>query len=558
MSEPHEYEPEIDASSAQEPAEATDETATTEATDEIVGAESGETPIAKEPKKPRTDREIERKLRVPPLFTLPPITGEDTGVARVVARPPFVLTAAYYDTDDLRLARWGVTFRRREGGSDAGWHLKLPVAGGHPGDRDEVTLPLDAGEPGNPPSELVELVSALVRGAPLREVATLRTERTPFLLRDHDDRLIAELVDDVVSVLDGERVAGRFREIEVEARDGDTDDLDRVLTVLLAAGAEPGTTSKAAHALGPRATAPPDVPAPVTIPGPRDPASAAVHVHLLSQARRLLLNDVRMRRDLPDAVHQMRVAARRLRSSMRTFRPLVDREWADHLRDELGWLAGELGAIRDTEVLLKRLDAHCDLIDDQAGREAARGVVDRALGAQLVTARASALEALRSERYRTLLDVLVVAVREPAFTDEASRPARAVLPALSWDAWKRLKREGEWLTHDTEAEQWHRTRIIAKRARYAAEALEPVFGADAQTLAQSLEAVTELLGEHQDASVAQDAIRLMASDPTLTGVEGWGLGLLHGVEIDSEQRSRIEFIPVWAAAVKAHRRSRLR
>jgi len=504
-----------------------------------------------------TEREIERKLRVPALFTMPPIVGDNTGVSRVVARPPIVLSATYFDTDDLRLARWGITLRRREGGGDAGWHLKLPVAGGHSGDRDEVQLPLSAGEPTSPPRELTELVTALVRGVSLRPVAALRTERTPFLLRSPDDRLLAELVDDVVSVLDGERVAGRFREIEVEARDATAADLDMILAVLQAAGAEPGTTSKAAHALGPRATAPPDVPVP-SAPTPRGPSSVAVHAHLLTQTRRLLLNDVRMRRDLPDAVHQMRVAARRLRSSLRTFRPLLDRDWADSLREDLGWVAEELGLIRDTEVLLKRLVAHCDQIPDPTSREATRSLVTDTLTKALDSSRVSALTALGSPRYLAVLEHLVTSSREPRFTETAYKPARKVLPELSWNAWSQLRDEASGLDHDVAAEHWHRTRITAKRARYAAEALEPVFGSEASLLAASLEDVTELLGEHQDSSVARDLIVDLAHQPGLGGPEGWGLGLLHGIEVQCERDARDRFPSVWERAMQAHQRSPLR
>jgi CHAD domain-containing protein len=447
--------------------------------------------------------------------------------------------------------------RRREGGIDAGWHLKLPVAGGHPGDREELQLPLEASPAGSPPEEFCTIVSALVRRAPLRPVATLRTERTPFLLRAADDRLIAELVDDVVSVLDGDRVAGRFREIEVEAREAISGELDAIIGVLVASGAELGITSKAAHALGPRATAPPDVPVPAT-PSPRDPALAAVHAHLLTQARRLLLQDVRMRRDLPDSVHQMRVAARRLRSSLRTFRPLLDRAWADALREELGWVAGELGLMRDTEVLLRRLDEHCDLIHDAGAAEAARAVVDRELGARLISAREASLQALSSTRYHALLDQLVSAVRHPAFTPLAAEPSRKVLPALSWKAWNQLRHEADELSHEVPVQQWHQTRITAKRARYAAEALEPVFGHDASELAKSLEGVTEILGEHQDASVARDTISELADLPGTSGLEGWGLGLLYGVEVEAERDSREQFAAVWARAVRAHKRSSLR
>ncbi len=160
--------------------------------------------------------DVERKLRVHGLFRLPDLPSAGAGVARAKKHATRTLTAVYHDTDDLRLARWGVTLRRREGGEDEGWHLKLPVEG-HEGVREEVRLPLAAGEPGDVPRELADLVMAFARNAPLHQVAALRTERTPYELFNADGQPFAELVDDTVSVLDGEHVAARFRELEVEA-----------------------------------------------------------------------------------------------------------------------------------------------------------------------------------------------------------------------------------------------------------------------------------------------------------------------------------------------------
>ena len=498
---------------------------------------------------------MERKLRVPALFRMPELVGNGTGVARITARPPVTLTATYYDTDDLRLARWGVTLRRRTGGHDEGWHLKVPT-GADPGERDEIQVPLDASPEGVVPDVLLDTVTALVREAPLSAVATLRTERTPFLLRDGDGSLIGELVDDVVSVMDGDRVAGRFREIEVEARELGIGVLAPVVDALMAVGAEPGTTSKAVHALGPRAMAPPDVPAPGQVT-PRDPAAEAVRAHLLTHTRRLLLQDVRVRRDLPDAVHQMRVAARRLRSGLRTFRPLLDQEWAEALRSELAWVAGELGASRDTEVLLERLDDHAGRLPDPHLTERARSTIDPMLRARLVDAREHALVALRSPRHLALLVDLVDAARAPRFTDAAAEPGRKALPPLARKAWRRLRSDVEQLELDGPSPVWHETRIAGKKARYAAEALIPVFGGPARELARQLEQVTELLGEHQDAHVARLAIADLAATSTGSAFDGYTLGLLDGVERAAERTARLQFLAVWPKVKKAHRTSTL-
>ena len=176
----------------------------------------------------------------------------------------------------------------------------------------------------------------------------------------------AELVDDRVSIYDGDDVVSMFRELEVEAL-VDGADLSGPVDLLLSLGATPSKSSKAASALGPAAAEPADIPKQerVTPPSPRAMPSRRTCANTPEPSS---TRDVRVRRDLPDAVHQMRVAARRLRSGLKTFGPLVDREWADALREELAWAAGELGNARDTEVLLGRLDKHAD---DLGERQAA-------------------------------------------------------------------------------------------------------------------------------------------------------------------------------------------
>src|SRR5665647_3559319 len=171
-----------------------------------------------EPTTPMTHREVERKVRVPEDFALPPLGGIAPGVTDIVAGEPFTMVAAYHDTHDLRLIRWGATLRRREGGPDEGWHLKLPVADGESLVRDEIALPLDAGDVGHVPSEIADLIRAVVREAPLVHVVTVRTRRTPYVLLDGTGVPVAELVDDRVDVVEDGVVVRSFREIEVEAR----------------------------------------------------------------------------------------------------------------------------------------------------------------------------------------------------------------------------------------------------------------------------------------------------------------------------------------------------
>lgn len=504
---------------------------------------------------PETQREIERKLRVHALFRLPPLSGVTWGAASVEPQPMFTMRNIYFDTADLRLFRWGVTLRRREGGPDEGWHMKLPVEGADSGTRDELRVPLT--ESMAVPRELTAVVTALVRDGELSPVVTLRTERTPIRLLDAHGRMTAELVDDTVAVLDGDRTAAIFREIEVEGVPGDDGSvdlsvLDDVVTALVEHGAVPGTLSKAAAALGPRTSAPPDVPEP-RWPKPSAPAGDAVRALIATHVRRFLLNDVRVRRGLPDSVHQLRVSARRLRSGLQVFRPLIDRTWADELRAELAWAAGNLGDARDTEVLLDRLDDHSALLDEEDARRV-RAVVDPYLRERLAVAEAAALEQMSTPRYYDLLRALVAAVHDPPLTDVARESCADVLPTRMRHAWKRLAKDVRRLSVEGPAEEWHETRIAAKRARYAAEALAPIFGSKVHHVAQNLAEVTDILGTHQDAHVAQNMLREIAA--SADGAAGFSLGLLHGVEGDAEIADRLEFMnSVWRPARKAARSS---
>jgi CHAD domain-containing protein len=236
------------------------------------------------------------------------------------------------------------------------------------------------------------------------------------------------------------------------------------------------------------------------------------------------------------------------------FRPLVDEAWSQHLRDELGWAASELGLSRDSEVLLARLDAHADELDELDAR-LIHEHVDPMMQAKVEAGRAEALEALRSERHLALLDALVDAANDPQLTEAASAPAREALPPLFAKAWRKLAKEVKALTLHGPAEEWHETRITAKRARYAAEALVPVFGAPAKGLASALGNVTEQLGEHQDASIARETCRELAGH--FDGATGFALGLLHAYEGEQELVARVRLQEEWPAVRSLAKRTTL-
>lgn len=448
-------------------------------------------------------REIERKFEVPNGWKLPALDGVDGVVGRVRRGRPMTLTATYYDTDDLRLARHRITLRCRTGGTDDGWHLKLPTT--DDATRDEVHLPLST--PGDPPRPLVWQVLGYTRGAVLAPVATLVNARRPHEVFDREDAPLAEITDDHVTVERDGRVTERFREVEVEAAPGRSlADLDELVDALLAADARPGAfASKAARALGPAALSPPDVGAPARLHADST-AAAAMRAYLAAQVAALQENDLGARRHLDDSVHQMRVAVRRLRTALKVFAPVFDEEWADWLRRELAGLGEVLGPVRDAEVV------QCHLLRLLPGKnaEGAREVVRWAWLERARPAAHALAEVLHEPRYVALLDALVEAATAPHLTPAAHGPATAVLAPLVDDSWHEFALRAERLRRQGPDAPWHDARIRAKRVRYAAEAVAPIFGDDAARFARRLAKATEVLGDHQDASIAADALAELA------------------------------------------------
>jgi CHAD domain-containing protein len=483
-------------------------------------------------------REQEVKLSAPPSLRLPDLDGIADGIA-AVPREPVSMLATYLDTDDLRLIRAGVTLRHRTG---EGWTVKLPAdSNGRFLVRSELTFP---GDVRRPVPAALELVRAYARSAPLAPQARLRTARRIVELRDEEGALAAEVCDDEVSVLDGRRVAARFRELEVELRAAGSAGLaERVADALQEAGAGPtDRTPKLVRALGGRAEEPADL----TVALERDgTAGALVSSALAASVARLVAHDpvVRLDEDT-EGVHQMRVATRRLRSDLRTFAPFADEDWSAGLRAELGWLAGLLGRVRDADVLLDRLDRRVASLPETSAATAAS--VLSALAQERADALASLLEALRGERYVELLDGLVLAVREPPLTAAAAGTAKEVLPDAARDRWRRLARAARALGRNPTARDLHAVRIRTKRCRYAVEAIEPVLGKRASSFARELARLQDRLGELNDAAVAEAWLREFAR--TRRGAAVFAAGELAGLELADAERARKRWRKAWKSA----------
>jgi CHAD domain-containing protein len=489
--------------------------------------------------------EREAKVSVWPGFRVPDLQA---AVPWMVAAEPEeqVLDARFLDAGDLRLLRMGITFRHRtgEGSADGRWTLKVPVPSeGVVLDRLEIEVD---GPPGQPPDRLTSAVRGALRGADLAEVAHLQTNRTVVAIRDPADRPLGTLTDDVVSAFDGDEVGWRFREIEVEAAAGAPGSvIDTVVDVLRAAGAgEPDNIPKLARALGPRALAPgdPDVP-PV---GKDATTRAAFQTAVASSVRRLLLHDPVIRLDAgEEGVHQARVATRRLRSDLRTFRPLLDEEALAPLIEELRWLGGLLGAVRDADVLRQRLGEAVDGLEEESDRESGRLLLDR-VETDRKPHLAALHEALDSPRYLELTQALVDLAMTPPVLDRADEPARSTYPELAGTPWEHLrKRVGELGKHPANAEL-HRVRILARRARYAAEAASAVIPA-AERHADAIADLQGVLGDHQDAVVAQQWLRNSTAKEA-TAPEAFVAGLLVRDEQELARKYRRGWPDAWAEA----------
>ena len=491
--------------------------------------------------------EREVKLAASPAFRMPSLDelGDDV---LVVHHDPERLHTSYFDTADFRLARWGISLRHREG---QGWTTKLPPQG--EGDlliRGELTFPGE--EATSPPDEAIEPIRAYVRTATLRPVVKLQTIRRMIQLLDLDDRRLGDVVDDEVSVLSGRRIAARFRELEVEITD-DTPEgllLEVVRRLRVAGAGEPDPTPKYVRAVGPLATVPAEVP--IDHLPPDATVSAVLRRALATSVVHLMRHDVVIRLDAdPEGVHQARVATRRLRSDLRTFRTLLDPEWAEALRDELRWLGTALGEARDADVLLDRLRRRSLTIPPTEAPGVAH--VLEALAQRRKEAHAGLIDVLRTERYVSLLDRLVDAASHPAVPPASDVEAKATAVQLLERPWRHLRvavREAG--SHPADAEL-HAIRIRAKRVRYAAETVAPLLGRSARRFAEAAAELQVVLGEHNDAVVAESWLRTWAAGHR-SGDAAFAAGMLAGVERAAAQDARGRWRKVWKtlAAAQEH------
>jgi CHAD domain-containing protein len=474
--------------------------------------------------------EVEKKFDVPAGTVFPSFDGLAT-VARVEREPAQSLDAVYFDTPGRDLSAHKITLRRRTGGPDAGWHLKLPAG---PDARTEVQAPLDAaGDPADTavPEELLDIVLAVVRDRPLAPVARITTTRNVVMLYGSDGAALAEFCDDEVSAWalgSGDGEEQRWHEWELELADGEIeggrDLLKRLSNRLLDAGAAPaGHGSKLVKVLE-TAGSLPEAPETTEFSDP-------VHRAVAEQVDELLVWDRAVRADTYDSVHQMRVTTRKIRSLLQASEEafgLTDDAW---ILDELRQLAAVLGVARDAEVLAERYEAALKgLPDDLIRGPVYERLVEGAKRSYQAGLRRS-LAAMRSTRYFRLLDALeaLVAAQAP----EAA-PGEEPKPVSIDSAYKRVQKAAKNAAAATEHrdEALHRIRKGAKRLRYVAAATgEPKVSDRAKT-------IQTLLGDHQDSTVSRAHLLQQAAVAYAAGEDTFTYGLLYQLEDDLANRCR--------------------
>jgi CHAD domain-containing protein len=469
--------------------------------------------------------------------------------------PQQSLRTAYFDSADLRLWARGITLRHRAGEEEESgkWTLKLPdEAEGAAVERTELTW---TGAPDVPPAEALRVLAGVLRRASLQRIVVLDSTRQRLVLRNDQGAELGEIDDDVVTVAKGTHKGLTFRQIELEFGDGHSPTeptgymVDAVVKKIRKAGAHVERVQKFAKSIGL------DGPAAQDSSDQLDRRSTVrdvVRVSIANGYERLLDHDYRLRLGAGNppahAVHQARVATRRLRSDLKTFSPFLDPVWFRNTSAELKWLGNRLGQVRDADVMAERLD--------ESGTEELR----QRLAAQRRDFSAELAEAINGDRYMSLLGRLHAGSHNPPLYVERQKKgsahapgpddqARDALPELVGRPWQRVQRRVHKAGRKPSDTQLHQIRIASKQLRYAAEAAEPVIGKAAARTARRAKDLQTLLGDHHDAVAAEEWFQGVALDGT--GSAGFAAGQLACTTQLQQRQLRGKWRDEWAALAQS-------
>ncbi|SDL06257.1 CYTH and CHAD domain-containing protein [Arthrobacter sp. ok362] len=462
--------------------------------------------------------ETEQKYDAETSSTLPDLPGIQ-GVDHVAEPVTDHLEAVYFDTPALTLAARRLTLRRRTGGADAGWHLKLPAGTDQ---REEIHAPL--GQPETVPEELSDRLQVFTRGDELVPVARLSTRRTTYRLYGPEGEHLADFADDLVhaEALQPPGPALDWREWELELVHGTREFLDATAETLTSTGAgHSAYPSKLARTFGDAwpAELSPRTGKPRKKLRKKGPAADVVTAYLDARIEDYIAHDPGVRLGTPDSVHKMRSATRRARSALATYRKLFNRAAVRELQAELKWLGQILGPARDAEVMLERLRQHLVELPEEQRSGSLNQMIELELVAAHNAGYRNVLQTLQTDRYFRLLGSLEDFRDHPPAKPRAFRPARKVTGKLVNKAAKRVERSRKAVKRsagrtagDTAL---HEVRKDAKRLRHAGESVMEIHGKRAVKLTKSAGRLQSVLGDHQDSVMATALLRRLAAIPDL-------------------------------------------
>ena len=448
---------------------------------------------------------------------------------RVVGAPITQRRFELFDTADRRLAAAGATLSFNR---NAGWVWRRETLGHPKLSTVEWTAP-----PTTTAEQMHEWTRAYRRGRSLAPRARVNVRRRPHRVFAEDGGEVLAIVEERIDVLGTSGWAPRLHRVDVVG-DAKGDVAAAALDVLGEAQLPGGATLALLR--------------PALVRAPRlrlgNPADTGARALFSRSATLSLIQWLHFDCELvgggsPDALRKLRVGLRRLRSDLQTFGPLLDREWAADLRARLGDLGGSLGGVRDAEVLTERLAGLVSALP-QADSAAAQPLLDTA-SEQLVLARARLFDRLKGDDYVGLLDSTVAAVTEPRWAEDAAEPSVARLARRPWRRLRTLVKSMDATPDDT---QLHRIRILAKRARYAADACVPAHGEAAASSARRLAALQTILGEHHDAAVTHAWLQSQAG---AAADVAFAAGEMAAIELTRQRQAEAAWPDAWKAASRA-------
>lgn len=442
--------------------------------------------------------------------------GADGDAGYVIeALAPTQLVDAYLDTGDWRMSRSGfvLRIRRREGRAEV-----TIKDGGERRDglrrRLEVTEPLPAEGLGALGQEgpVGRRLTALAGTRPLGKVLEIRTSRHPFAVRIGNTEVAELALDETVIEVAAGSSPVRLRRVEVEVVDADAVGRVEPLVARLRAecGLQPAAVSKfeaGIRAAGIEIQGEPDV-------GPtelsRDPSVGELATVVLRRNLLAMLAHEAGTRlgDDPEELHDMRVATRRMRAALAVFADVLPPK-AQHLRDELGWIAESLGAVRDLDVQLERVEQWMEEVPEDDRK--ALGDLGRLLDHQRQDARRRLLATLESTRYeRAVADFSSLVRQEPSqLPAAAAAPAVVVVPELLRARHRAVAKAAKRVKHTGAPDDLHKLRIRGKRLRYALEFVAEIYGTHTKKYVRQLVRMQDTLGLIQDARVAAERLHTL-------------------------------------------------